>query len=111
VASSFVYRQFDARHRSPRPSRAQRAAFHKAYPDALLLVFPMSVREIERDLKWLGSHRFGIVHLGGADDADLRRRCELASTLLGWTPPYADCHPQRQDSHGNAASPDSTPAG
>ena len=111
VASSFVYRQFDARHRSPRPSRAQRAAFHKAYPDALLLVFPMSVREIERDLKWLGSHRFGIVHLGGADDADRRRRCELASTLLGWTPPYADCHPQRQDSHGNAASPDSTPAG
>jgi hypothetical protein len=95
VAASFVYRQFDAGQLPHRPSRAQRAAFHKAYADALLLEFPMSLREVARDFKWLGSHRFGIVHLGGADDADLRRRCEVASTLLGWTAPYADLHPER----------------
>lgn len=95
VAASFVYRQFDAGHLPHRPSRAQRAAFHRAYPDALLLEFPMSLREVSRDFKWLGSHRFGIVHLGGADADDLRRRCEVASTLLGWTAPYPDLHPDR----------------
>ena len=42
-----------------------------------------------RDFKWLGSHRYGIVHLGGRDAADLRRRCEAASALLGWPAPYA----------------------
>ncbi len=105
VASSFVYRQFDAGNLPHRPTRSQREAFHQAYPDALLLEFPMSLREIERDFKWLGSHRFGIVHLGGADDADLRRRCEVASTLLGWTPPYADLHPAHDPGEREPAAP------
>ena len=38
----------------------------------------------------LGSHRYGIVHLGGRDDRELRQRTIRASTLLGWPAPYAD---------------------
>ena len=87
LASSFVYRLFDPAKRPHRPSAEQKATFHQAYPDAVLLEFPMSAREIVRDFKWLGSHRYGIVHLGGQSPTDLRRRCELASALLGWAAP------------------------
>jgi hypothetical protein len=66
-----------------------------AYPDALLMDYPRTEAAVARDHKWLGSSRHGILHLGGADSKDLARRCEVASHLLGWTPPYADWHPSK----------------
>lgn len=90
VATSFVYRLLDARRLPHRPSADQRLSFQQAYPDALLLEFPMSAKDIQRDFKWLGSHRYGIVHLGGQDPSDLRLRCEVASALLGWSAPLTE---------------------
>lgn len=92
VASSFVYRSFPGRKTVELPNRARRDLLHTAYPDALLLDYPRTQAGVERDHKWLGSARHGILHLGGQDAADLERRCELASRLLGWTPPYAHWH-------------------
>lgn len=94
AAASFVYRFFDPEHMPSMPTAAQRQALHQAYPDVLLLEFPKSKGSTARDYKWLGSYRYGIMHLGGRDAADLRQRCEQASTLLGWTAPYADLHPE-----------------
>lgn len=90
VASSFVYRSFNARRAMHRPTAEQRALLHTAYPDALLIEYPRTDAGRARDHKWLGSCRHGILHLGGHDELDLRRRCEVASRLLGWTPPYSD---------------------
>jgi hypothetical protein len=99
VASSFVYRLFDPHRPAPMPDRRERAVFHQAYPDALLLEFPKPAGSTARDFKWLGSYRYGIMHLGGTDWLDLRRRCEVASSLLGWVAPFEDLHvPAR--SHG-----------
>lgn len=92
VAASFVYRSFDPLRVIPSPGGLQIAVFREAYPDALLLEFPKPAGSVARDFKWLGSYRYGIVHLGGVDALDLRRRCEVASSLLGWTPPYEDVH-------------------
>ena len=92
VAASFVYRSFDPQRVIPSPSGLQIAVFREAYPDALLLEFPKPTGSVTRDFKWLGSYRYGIVHLGGADALDLRLRCEVASSLLGWTAPYEDVH-------------------
>lgn len=92
VASSFVYRLFDPLRPAPMPDRRERAVFHQAYPDALLLEFPKPAGSAARDFKWLGSYRYGIMHLGGADWLDLRRRCEVASSLLGWIAPFEDLH-------------------
>ena len=92
IAASFVYRTFSGERAPPMPGRARKAALAARFPDALLLEFPKSPAQIERDFKWLGSYRHGILHLGGRDEADLRRRCEEASHLLGWTPPYRDHH-------------------
>lgn len=66
------------------------ARFAEAFPDGLLFAFGRHGRALRRDLKWTGSHRYGIVHLDGVDSAELRARAEAASDLLGWRAPYRD---------------------
>lgn len=90
AAASFVYRVFAPGDPVVMPSHRQQRALEQAYPGALLFLYPKSAGPIARDFKWLGSYRYAIIHLGGNDEADLRRRCEVASVLLGWNAPYAD---------------------
>jgi biotin carboxylase len=96
TASSVVYRVFDdnAAHLTqtipPMPVAAQLTALKAQYPDHLLLQFPKAGHSLARDFKWLGSYRYGILHLGGKDAADLRQRCTVASDILRWPLPYAD---------------------
>ena len=89
-ASSFVYRSFDREAETPKPTPSGLHRFNKTYPDALLFQFPKLPGQIQRDFKWLGSYRYGIIHLGGDDQDDLRRRCEHASSLLSWPAPYVE---------------------
>lgn len=90
AAASFVYRVFGATDPAPMPDHERQRGFSREYPDGLLLRFPKPRGSMARDFKWLGSYRYGIVHLGGADRADLRARCEAASALLGWPAPYRE---------------------
>jgi biotin carboxylase len=90
AAASLVYRTFDPRESVPAmPSPWQRARLAREFPDAMLFTYPKSGHALARDFKWLGSHRYGILHLGGRDVHDLRRRCDTASAILGWPAPYA----------------------
>lgn len=89
-ATSFVYRAFDPAAGVTLPTPGQSQAMLSEFPDALLFPYPKSAGSIARDYKWLGSYRFGIIHLGGRDATDLRQRCERASAMLGWVAPYAD---------------------
>ena len=91
AASSLVYRTFSPEQACPMPGAAQVKRFAAEYPDGMLLPFPKDKGSTARDFKWLGSYRYGIVHLGGRDAADLRRRADAASALLGWPSPYLDC--------------------
>ena len=88
VASSFVYRVFSPS-RPHGPTPLQRQVLAAAYPDAICLPLPASSAAMARDLKWMGSHRYGLLNLGGRDEDDLNRRCEFASHLLGWPAPLA----------------------
>jgi hypothetical protein len=106
-ASSFVYRSFDPTAVSRMPMASEQRAFYAAFPDGLLLQFPKLPRQIQRDFKWLDSYRYGIIHLGGDNPADLRRRCEHASSLLGWTAPYVE---YATDLPGLSADSDDWPA-
>ena len=90
AASSLVYRCFDPQQECPMPVRSQTARFEADFPDGMLLPFPKDKGSIARDFKWLGSYRYGIVHLGGRDAADLRQRADAASALLGWPSPYLE---------------------
>jgi biotin carboxylase len=88
AAASLVYRSFGGQAAPPMPSAALRARWQAQFPDGLLLTMPKRGHELARDLKWLGSHRYGVVHLQGRDAAELRARAEAASALLGWPAPY-----------------------
>ena len=90
AAASQVYRSFDPTAPVRMPSPAQQAALAQAFPDARLFCYPKTGHAVQRDFKWLGSYRHGIVHLGGRNEAQLRERTLQASRLLGWTAPYAD---------------------
>ena len=88
AASSLVYRCFSLGQTPPMPSAVRQAALRRQFPDALLHTFPKTGHALQRDFKWLGSHRYGILHLQGRDAAHLRERAEAASALLGWPAPY-----------------------
>jgi hypothetical protein len=90
AAASLVYRAFAPGAAPAMPDRAAQAALLGRFPDALLFMYPKQGHALERDFKWLGNHRYGIVHLHGNDEAHLRQRAEVASAILGWTAPYAD---------------------
>jgi hypothetical protein len=100
AAASLVYRAFVPGASPPMPGPAQRAALAQRYPDALLFTYPRSGHALARDFKWLGSHRYGILHLHGRDAAHLQRRAEAASALIGWPAPYTDAAASR---HGGLA--------
>ena len=89
VAASLVYRTFEGQPVPPPPGPARQAAFAREFADALFFSQPKHGHGLQRDFKWTGSHRYGIVHLGGRDRADLRQRAERASALLGWPAPWA----------------------
>ena len=72
------------------PARGWRRGWRREFPGALLFSYPRSGHSLERDYKWLGNWRYGILHLHGRDEHELRERCLRASRLLGWRPPYAD---------------------
>jgi hypothetical protein len=93
----------------PAPAGPQREALARGFPDALLFSFPKRGRSLARDFRWTGSHRYGIVHLGGRDREHLRQRCEDASALLGWPAPYLDHGPLPARAH--AATPGFSPLG
>ncbi len=89
LAVSIVYRSFDPAARPAAPSAERRRNFAARFPDAILFAFPKTQGQVARDFKWLGSYRYGIVHLGARDQPDLLRRCAEASELLGWPSPCA----------------------
>lgn len=88
AAASLVYRAFAAADVPPMPHALQRHRLRREFPDALLFAFAKSGHALARDFKWLRSHRYGILHVGGRDASDLRRRGEHASDILGWPAPY-----------------------
>ncbi len=112
VATSFVYRSFSAAETPPAPTPTGARAFARSFPDGLHFAFPKAGHGLERDFKWLGSHRYGIVHLGAHNAAELRERCIRASALLGWPAPYADLlHAADPQRWGGAASTLFNPGG
>ena len=96
VATSAVYRVFDSAQPTlqqtvpPMPSAAQLTELSTRFPGHVLLRFAKSGGSTARDFKWLGSYRYGILHLGGQSEADLQSRLDAASQLLAWPAPLAE---------------------
>ena len=104
AASSLVYRSFSPDDVCPMPDAGQVQRFQAAFADGLLFPFPKDKGSTARDFKWLGSYRYGIVHLSGEDASDLKARADTASAVLGWPSPYLDVTHRQQATHGPAQS-------
>jgi ATP-grasp domain len=92
AAASVVYRAFPGDAHPTMPDKQRIAQFKARFPDALLFQFPKRAGQMQRDFKWLGSYRYGIVHLGGDNAGQLREHCEQTSEILGWSSPYREYH-------------------
>jgi Carbamoyl-phosphate synthase L chain, ATP binding domain len=99
IATSAVYRVFDSMQTHLQqtipsmPTEVQLAALKTQFPDHTLLRFPKTSGSTARDFKWLGSYRYGILHLGGQSEVDLTERLTKASEILGWPAPLAETYP------------------
>lgn len=76
AAASFVMRRFDGRGPARVPSAARIEAMHRRHPDARLMLYLKRGAGLAREMKWLGSHRYAVLNLGGRDSADLVARYE-----------------------------------
>lgn len=73
-AASFVFRDFSGKGLHAGPSAMQLEWLHRTYPDARLLVYPKQGASLAREVKWLGSYRYAVLNLGGANWEDLTNR-------------------------------------
>lgn len=84
TAASFVFRRFDGRGVSAVPSRAQIDAVHQRYPDARIMPYLKTGGGLAREMKWLGSHRYAVLNLGGTSEQDLFERYEQIRSELAF---------------------------
>jgi hypothetical protein len=65
-AASFVLRDLSGEGLSRWPSRSEIAALEARHPDAHVMVYRKRGADLAREMKWLGSYRYGVFNLGGA---------------------------------------------
>jgi hypothetical protein len=64
-AASFVLRDLTGEGLSRWPSRAEIAALKARHSDAHVMLYPKRGADLAREMKWLGSYRYGVFNLGG----------------------------------------------
>lgn len=78
-AASFVLRDLTGQGLSRWPTRREIAALRAAHPDAHLMLYPKRGVDLRREMKWLGSYRYGVYNVGAASVDQLfarfRRLC------------------------------------
>jgi ATP-grasp domain-containing protein len=74
AAASFVFRRFDGTTIEREPPPQERDWLRRSYPDAQLMLYRKRGGGLRREMKWLGSHRYAVLNLGGTSRHDLERR-------------------------------------
>ncbi len=70
-ATSFVFRKFDGTALARPPSNEKLKWLQGFDPDAFLALFIKSGSGLKREMKWLGSHRYATLNMGGHSDEHL----------------------------------------
>lgn len=73
-AASFAFRKFDGKPLARHPTPEQIAGVQRDYPEARLMLYLKRGMALAREMKWLGSYRYGVVNLGAGSSDDLHRR-------------------------------------
>lgn len=88
AAASFVWRSFDGSSCPRLPTADDRRWLAHEFPEARLELYPKRGAALQRDIKWLGSHRWAVLNMPGRDIADLRDRYDRICRRLRWPAPY-----------------------
>ena len=83
-AASFVFRAFDGKPIRNAPDARRLARVRERHPDARVMLYLKRGADLAREMKWLGSHRYAIVNLGGRNRDDLYARYRDIRALLGF---------------------------
>ena len=85
-AASFVLRDLAGEGLSRWPSAAQLEALRRADPDAHVMIYPKRGGDLARELKWLGSYRYGVVNLGASSVEEMSARFAAISARIDFHP-------------------------
>jgi hypothetical protein len=81
-AASFVMRDFSGEGLSRWPGSREIADLKARHPDVHIMVYPKRGVDLRREMKWLGSYRYGTFNLGAASlEAMFRRFHELCREI------------------------------
>ena len=97
VAASFVLRDLSGEGLSRWPSRTELARLAADNPDVHVMVYPKRGADLAREMKWLGSYRYGVFNLGAESPEALFARFRRLSAQITF-------HPRSlQQAHGELA--------
>ena len=82
VASSFVFRKFDGTPLTNPPGHEKLGWLREFDPDAFLALFVKTGGGLKREMKWLGSHRYATLNMGGESEQHLLDKFHLVKQTL-----------------------------
>lgn len=82
VASSFVFRKFDGTPLTNPPGHEKLGWLREFDPDAFLALFVKTGGGLKREMKWLGSHRYATLNMGGDSEQHLLEKFHLVKQTL-----------------------------
>ena len=82
VASSFVFRKFDGTPLTNPPGHEKLGWLREFDPDAFLALFVKTGGGLKREMKWLGSHRYATLNMGGDSEQHLLDKFHLVKQTL-----------------------------
>lgn len=85
-AASFVLRDLGGEGLGRWPARGEIAALRAANPDARLMFYPKRGADLRREMKWLGSYRYGIINIGADSVEALFRRFHALCAQVSFHP-------------------------
>ena len=84
VATSFVFRKFDGTPLANPPGHDKLAWLKEFDPDAFLALFIKTGGGLKREMKWLGSHRYATLNMGGESEQQLLEKFHVVKQTLGF---------------------------
>ncbi|MEP7154171.1 MAG: ATP-grasp domain-containing protein [Betaproteobacteria bacterium] len=84
MATSFVFRKFDGTPLANPPGHEKLKWLQEFDPDAFLALFIKTGGGLDREMKWLGSHRYATLNMGGHSEQHLNEKYEVVKLRLGF---------------------------
>jgi biotin carboxylase len=84
VATSFVFRKFDGTPLANPPGHEHLKWLKEFDPDAFLAMFIKTGGGLKREMKWLGSHRYATLNMGGESEEHLLEKFQVVRQTFGF---------------------------